>query len=197
MRVLAAWLLFAALSGCASRPVLPPLDAAGGTGTEAGAALPLLSPASLGQERQVQQQLRGEFGERTFSLRCVVSVDARQLQVIGVTAMGLRAFTLRYDGERLDEQRSPQVPDALQAASLLNDLQLVLWPLPALQRAWSAAGVEVSEPWPGTRRLLRAGRLLAEVHYATDGWEGRVWLRHFDRPYSLFIVGSRMGAEGG
>jgi hypothetical protein len=101
--------------------------------------------------------------------------------------LGLRAFTLKYDGEHLSEERAPQVPSALQADRLLNDLQLVYWPLPALQQAWQAAGGEVTEPYPGTRRLQRGGKLLAEVHYAADPWNGRVWLRHFDHPYSLFI----------
>lgn len=150
-------------------------------------AWPLLAPAALGESRQVAQLLRGEYGERTFSLRCVVTVQANQLTVIGVTGLGVRAFTLKYDGEHLSEERAPQVPDALQADRLLNDLQLAYWPLPALQKAWQAVGGEVSEPYPGTRRLQRDGQLLAEVHYATDPWNGRVWLRHFDYPYNLFI----------
>ncbi len=155
---------------------------------------PLLSPASLSQSRQATQVLRGDYGDASFSLRSVVTVDAQQLRVIGLTAMGLRAFTLQYDGRDLVEERSPQVPDALQARQLLNDLQLAFWPLSALQSAWQPVGGEVSEPYPGTRRLRRAGVLLAEVHYAADPWNGRVWLRHFDHPYSLYIESSPMGS---
>jgi len=149
--------------------------------------LPLLAPATLGQSHQVTQLLRGEYNEQTFTLRCVITVDANQLTVIGVTSMGLRAFTLKYDGEHLSEQRAPQVPDALHEDRLLNDLQLAYWPLPVLQKSWQAQGVEVSEPYPGTRYLKRAGKLLAEVHYAADPWNGRVWLMHYDFPYKLFI----------
>jgi hypothetical protein len=156
----------------------------------ADAGWPLLSPASLAQTRQVSQVLRGDYAEHSFSLRSVVSVDAQQLTVIGVTSMGLRAFTLKYDGEHLSEDRVPQVPDALQARQLLNDLQLAFWPLTALQQSWRAAGGELDEPYPGTRRLHRAGVLLAEVHYASDPWNGRVWLRHFDHPYSLYLESS-------
>jgi hypothetical protein len=151
---------------------------------------PLLSPASLGQSHQISQVLRGDYAEHSFSLRSVVTVDATQLTVIGVTSMGLRAFTLKYDGEHLSEGRAPQVPDALQAKQLLNDLQLAFWPLTELQKSWHAAGGELSEPYPGTRRLYRTGTLLAEVHYASDPWHGRVWLRHFDYPYSLLIESS-------
>ena len=176
------FVLLAMLSACVSAPhSVVPNNAAG---------WPLLSPASLLQPRQVTQVLRGDYAEHGFSLRSVVTVDAQQLTVIGLTAMGLRAFTLKYDGEHLSEERAPQVPEALQARQLLNDLQLAFWPLSALQQSWQAAGGELSEPYPGTRRLQRAGVLLAEVHYASDPWNGRVWLRHFDYPYSLYIESS-------
>jgi hypothetical protein len=153
----------------------------------AATALPLLSPASLAQPHQVAQLLRGEYGDNTFNLRCVIRVDAQQLTVVGLTALGFRAFTLKYDGQHLDEERAPQMPAEPAGAGLLNDLQLVYWPLATLQQAWHTVGVDVSEPWPGTRRLKRAGVLLAEVHYAADPWNGRVWLRHFDHPYDLYI----------
>jgi Protein of unknown function (DUF3261) len=157
---------------------------------------PLLSPATLGESHQVTQILHGEYGDASFTLRSVVSVDAQQLTVIGLTSMGLRAFTLKYDGEHLDEQRAPQVPAALPARQLLNDLQLAFWPLPALQQAWQIDGGELSEPYPGTRRLRKMGLLLAEVHYAADPWDGRVWLRHFDHPYSLYIDSSPVELQG-
>jgi Protein of unknown function (DUF3261) len=176
------WLLFAALTGCvASQSHQQPIDQS---------TWPLLSPASLGQSHQASQLLHGDYADHNFTLRSIVTVDAKQLTVIGVTSMGLRAFTLKYDGEQLNEERAPQVPEALQAKQLLNDFQLAFWPLAELQKSWRSAGGEVSEPYPGTRRLYRKNVLLAEVHYAADPWSGRVWLRHFDYPYSLFIESS-------
>ncbi len=153
---------------------------------------PLLTPASLGQTRLITQILHGEYGDNNFSLHSVVTADAQQLTVIGLTSMGLRAFTLKYDGQNLNEARAPQVPAALQSRQLLNDLQLAFWPLSALQQSWQSAGGEVSEPYAGTRRLKKAGVLLAEVHYAADPWNGRVWLKHFDHRYSLYIESSPM-----
>ncbi len=167
------------LTGCMSAPRQ--------VATVTADTLPLLSPALLGQSQQASQVLRGDYGDAVFTLRSVVTVDAQQLTVIGLTSMGLRAFTLKYDGQNLSEERVPQVPQALQSRQLLNDLQLAYWPLSALQAAWRDSGVAVSEPYAGTRRLKRGDVLLAEVHYASDAWNGRVWLRHFDHPYSLFI----------
>ena len=175
-------LLLGVLSGCSSTPHRFSQD------TDIN--WPLLSPGSLQQTRQVAQVLRGEYADTSFSLRSVVTVDAQQLSVIGLTSMGLRAFTLKYDGLELIEERVPQVPDVLKSRQLINDLQLAFWPLSALQQAWQVVGGEVSEPYPGTRRLKHEGVLLAEVNYAGDPWSGRVWLRHFDHPYSLFIESS-------
>lgn len=186
-----------ALSGCVDSPqrtagngaVAAASSASPGDATRdaTASALPLLSPASLGQSHQITQLLRGDYGDNSFSLRCVVSVDAQQLSVVGLSGFGLRAFTLKYDGQQLSEERAAQLPQLLSGTQLLNDLQLVYWPLATLQKAWQTAGGEVSEPWPGTRRLKRAGLLVAEVHYAADAWTGRVWLRHFDHAYSLYI----------
>jgi Protein of unknown function (DUF3261) len=159
---------------------------------------PLLTPAALGSTKQVRQVLRGAFGGRDFNLQCVVQVQADRLTIIGVTALGLRAFTINYDGRKLDEQRAPQLPDFVSAKQLLNDLQLVFWPLNALDAALRPAGGEVVEPFAGTRRLLQQGRLLAEVHYAdADPWAGRVWLSNFAYGYSLYIETSplEMGAR--
>lgn len=161
-------------------------------------AWPLLTPAALGSTQQVKQLLRGAFGAQDFNLQCAVTVEPGKLAVIGVTALGLRAFTLDYDGKQLKEERAPQLPDFVSAQQLLNDLQLAFWPLPELQSAYRPAQGEVVEPFKGTRRLLRQGRLLAEVHYAdANPWSGRLWLSNFVYGYSLYIETSplEMGAR--
>jgi len=155
-------------------------------------SLPLLSPASLSASHQVNQVLHGEYAGKSFSLRCVVTVDALKLSVICLTGMGMRAFTLTYDGKNLSEQRAPQVPDSLQASRLLNDLQLAFWPLSELQKSWVGAGLQVTEPYPGTRRVMHDGKVIVEVHYSNDPWQGRVWLDQNELGYGLFIESSAM-----
>jgi hypothetical protein len=171
-------ILIVLLGGCMTTPHVV---------TTGDKAFPLLSPASLGSVHQVTQQLHGEYGDKSFSLQCPVSVDARKLTLICLTSMGLRAFTLNYDGHDITEQRAPQVPDALQASRLLNDLQLAFWPLSVLQQSWRSTGVEVVEPFPGTRRVMRDGKIITEVHYSSDPWQGRVWLHQNEIGYSLYI----------
>jgi hypothetical protein len=160
-----------------------------------GAGLPLLPPESLGESRQISQLLRADYGDSFISLRCVVIIDAKALKIIGLTSYGLRAFTLSYDGQRLRESRSAQFPKALGSRQLLNDLQLVYWPLATLQQAWSNAGVVVRAPTAEQRHLVRGEQLLAEVHYPGDVWNGTVVLRHFDQPYTITIDSSPLPAE--
>jgi hypothetical protein len=150
----------------------------------------------LGSSHQVKQILRGTYGTQDFSLQCVISAQPQLLTVVGLTALGLRAFTLKYDGQNLNEERAPQLPEFVKGSQLLNDVQLAFWPLPALQAALNPAGWEVSEPYKGTRRLQHEGRLIAEVHYAdADPWNGRAWLSNFSYGYSLYLETSAVDAK--
>jgi hypothetical protein len=168
-----------ALSACATAPRTPVADTA---------TLPLAKPATLGSSREITQILRGAFGPREVTLQCVVNATADNMTIVGVTPLGLRAFTIKYDGEHVDAQRAPQVPEFFKPEQLINDLQLVFWPLPALQKTLAGTEWRVTEPHVGTRRLHRGDRLIAEVHYADpDPWAGRVWIVHFDVPYTIGI----------
>lgn len=165
------------LSACATSPPQTPR----------GEGWPLLPPSTVAPHR-VKQVLHGAFGDREVQLQSVINVTPDELTVVGITALGLRAFTLKYNGTDLQEQRATAMPAAIEGRQLLNDVQLAFWPLSVLQSALRPAGWEVSEPQAGTRRLRRQGRLIAEVHYAdTDPWNGRLWLSNFVYAYSLFI----------
>jgi hypothetical protein len=149
---------------------------------------PLSPPSALGRSVQVKQILHAAFGDETVDLQCVLTVAPDRLTVVGVTPLGVRAFSIAYDGNRVDAQRASQAPSFIGGARLLDDIQLVFWPLPALQAALTPSGWTVVEPFVGTRRLLRDRTLIAEVHYAgTDPWSGRAWLVNFRDRYTLSI----------
>lgn len=149
---------------------------------------PLLPPASLGGDRAVGQVVRGAVGAREMTINCVVTVKDGAMTVVGLNAMGVRLFTVRYDGQQVQAEQMPGVPEQLTPDRLLADLQLVFWPLPALQSTLASADWRLSEPAPGTRRLRHGDRLVAEAHYAgPDPWSGRSWLVNFEYGYSLQI----------
>ncbi|HEY8538503.1 MAG TPA: DUF3261 domain-containing protein [Steroidobacteraceae bacterium] len=158
-----------------------------------GGARPLLAPATLGEERSVTQIVRGAFGPREMTMNCVVTVKDGVMTVVGLNAMGVRVFTIRYDGAMTTVDNSLPVPPQLTPERLLADLQLVHWPLRPLQSALSNGGWELSEPAPGTRRLRRGEQLIAEVHYAgADPWQGRSWLVNLEHGYTLSIESKAM-----
>jgi len=173
-----------ACAGCAAPPVGTPAN---------DSPRPLLAPAALGSDRAVNQLVRGAFGAREMTLNCVVTVKDGTMSVVGLSAMGVRVFTIRYDGLTTSVDNSLPIPAQLTPERLLADLQLVYWPMAALESAWQPAGWEVSDSAPGTRRLRRDSRLVAEVHYTSaDPWQGRSWLVNFEHGYTLNIESNPM-----
>jgi hypothetical protein len=172
-----------AVLGCASmfqRPVIPPPN------------WQPLAPQSLGTARSATQRLRAAYGDQEMTLDCVVEVTAERITVVGLLPTGPRVFTVTYDGREVSAQFGALVPAALaaavQAQRLLTDLQLALWPAPALERSLRGTAWSLILPDVHTRQLHYAGRLIAEVHYATeDAWNGRSWLVNLAQGYSLAV----------
>jgi hypothetical protein len=174
---IAASLGLLALSGCANLPRAQ--------SRAPSPQRPLASPAAAG-ERAVSQVVRGGTGKREMTLSCVVSVKDGVMSVVGLNAMGVRLFTISYDGKLVQVEKAFAIPEAITPERLLADLQLVYWPLQPLRETLRPAGFEVSEPAPGARRLRRGDRWIAEVHYASgDAWSGRAWLVNLEFGYSL------------
>jgi hypothetical protein len=158
------------------------------TPPESPTAEPALAPPDAVGARRASQVIRAAYGARAVTLRTAIEVNAAGLEVVGVSATGQRLFTARYDGTKISAEKSPFVPASLDPARVLADMQLALWPLPAVQAAFAGRGLAVSEPFAGMRRLMRGDRLLAEVHYAgADPWSGRLWFVNFEFDYSLTI----------
>jgi hypothetical protein len=149
---------------------------------------PLLAPATLGGDRSVNQIVRGAFGEREMTMNCVVTVKGDVMTIVGLSAVGVRLFTMKYDGQATSVDNNVPIPPQLTPERLLADLQLVYWPVTTLDKPLAAAGWQLSEVGAGTRRLRRDSRLIAEVHYAaSDAWSGRAWLVNLEHGYTLSI----------
>lgn len=138
--------------GCAvGRPIAPP-------------AVPLLqlAPAELGRELALQQRLTFIRGERREQIDALLEVDGKEVRLL-LHQSGQSALRLYWDGQVLTESRADWLPAELNAARVLSDLQLVHWPIEAIQSQLPAG-------WRVTRgdgsRLLRAGdELVAQVEY--------------------------------
>jgi len=171
------WIALLVLGACVSTPPDP-----------AGPARPLVAPATLGADRIVNQVVRGAFGSRDLTFNCVVTVMDGAITLVGTNSLGLRLFTIRYDGKTVQSEMAPAMHEPLLSEQLLADLQLVFWPSRTLMEPLRQAGWQLTEPAPGIRRLRRGEQLVAEAHYSSaDPWSGRSWLVNFEFGYSLQI----------
>ncbi len=157
---------------------------------------PVLPPATLGAERSVQQVLSVAYADQESTLSVVLDVTQSHLQVIGLSAVGVRLFTIDYDGEHLKSEKLPGLPEQIDARRMLADLQLALWPLTALQAATQNSTYAIGEPTAGTRRVKRGGKLYEEVHYAgADPWSGKLWLSNYEFGYSIAVESAPLGGK--
>src|SRR3954468_6837588 len=174
---LALLLLSSIIGACQTAP---PSPARVGVDAATPAHASLAAPDAVGA-RTAAQVIHAAYGARSVVLRTAIEVSAGKLEVVGVTATGQRVFSASYDGTTIEARKSSFVPDKLDPERVLSDMQLALWPLPAVQAAFRERGLSVTEPFAGVRRLTRGDTLLAEVHYATaDPWTGRLWFVNFE-----------------
>lgn len=130
----------ALLSACATPVARPPVH-----GLELR-----LSPASLGRELALQQQLIFSAAGEQKSMEALLEVGTEDV-ALAVQAAGQSALVLHWDGKRLQQQRAPWLPPQVRGERVLSDLQLSYWPAAAIRAALPAGWtLEESE---GIRRL--------------------------------------------
>lgn len=144
-----------------------------------------LAPAHFPDALSLQQRVTVERDRQTVSFDAVLDITPDAVTLIAM-GFGTRLFSLKYDGTRLDEQRSPMLPAEVQGADILSDLQLALWPAEAVRRA-------LPEGWQlreavRERILERAGEVVTTIHYGTDvAWRGDVVMENRPFAYRLLI----------
>jgi Protein of unknown function (DUF3261) len=121
-----------------------------------------LSPASLGHELALQQQLNFQYGQEQRTFDALLEADRSEVR-LEIQAMGQSAMRLRWDGQKLDQQRAQWLPKSVRGEEILSDLQLANWPVAAIRAAlpagWSL--VEVGT----TRKLCNGAVTVVTVSY--------------------------------
>lgn len=142
------------VSGCATQPL---------TETE---PLLKLSPASLGRELAMAQQLVVQTAGQGVAMDVALEVDAASVRM-AVLQFGRTLARLEWDGRQLTRTLAPGWPDGLLAESVLNDLQLVWWPATAVRSALPA-GWSLTETL-NSRTLLHDGRVVVAIKLPQAG----------------------------
>lgn len=123
-KILSASLLVLGLSGCA---LLPEKEAA-----SSAAIMPMAAP--LGPARRIEQQLTAHWAGKDKSMLVVLELDAAHIAMAGLSNDGLSLFNLTYDGHKVVSDKSPLLPESVEPQLIIADLQLVYWPVAALQK---------------------------------------------------------------
>ena len=177
------------LAACAQAPVQP-----------SRLQMPVLrlSPESLGatvslaQRLTVQELPDGAAQEwpKERSLEAQLEIETGELR-LAAFAMSQRVLLLRWDGHKLEVKRHALLPAAVDANRVLRDIQLVYWPLAAVQAALPEAWTV--EDSGAQRRLLHAGEIEVQIVYAGEPrWQGRAELDNRLERYRLAIDSSVM-----
>ncbi len=144
-----------------------------------------LAPAALGASISVQQHLTVERAGRIDEIDAAVEIDATQVQMVGL-AFGQRVLTVNYDGKQLTSWRHVMLPKQVRAEDVLEDMQLTLWPAPAIA-ASLPPGWRIHDA--GLRRTLYLNdAVVATVSYSgMPRWSGTVILDNLRYAYRLTI----------
>jgi hypothetical protein len=153
--VVAAAFAALALAGCAT------------PGPAEGSVPPLrLAPSALGGPLALQQHITLRAAGHERQMDVLLEADAAHVR-LAIVAMGQVAARIDWDGQALAEWRAPWWPASVSSARILDDMQLSLWPLAAVQSALPA-GWQASDDG-GTRTLSNGGAPVTVVRHVGAG----------------------------
>lgn len=153
--------------------------------------LPLLKvpPTALGPEKSLQQRLTLTWGEKSHVLESVMDIRDTNIQIIAL-AMGLRIYSLQYDGQTLVPGPG-LLPAGLSEARILNDQLVIYLPAAALQETLPSGWLMQESRQAGEtlqRFLFQEGELIMTIQYdAGAPWNGRSLLTNHRRNYQLIL----------
>jgi hypothetical protein len=152
---------------------------------------PLAAPNKV-SAREFQQSIAVEYRQQHFQLLVAGHISAEAVELAALTPEGVSLFTLRYDGEHMDVRYQLAAADSvrkqqLPPAAIVADLQLVYWPVAALNerggKHWQVRETATQ------RELLLDGKPVERATYSgADPWSSPVQLEHLRYGYHLTIT---------
>ena len=100
----------------------------------APAPLLRLSPAAFGGSLAAQQHLLVDVRGQAHAIDALLEIDPQSVR-LAMVSLGQTALRLDWDGHDLRQSQAAWWPAALDGQHVLSDLQLMLWPAPAIRGA--------------------------------------------------------------
>jgi hypothetical protein len=182
MRACFAVVLAAVLGGCASTQ-----DRAA-TPARIGPDLQFVIPGlrELNRSVDVVQQITARYRDRTFVFEGRLSASPEQLRLVGLDALGRRALSIVWEGDRIGFDPAPWLPDTLKPDNILADIAIVYWPEEAVRRG--LAGSEAVRTDQHERSISMRGNDIITVTYDNpngEAWAGSATYRNIAFGYEL------------
>lgn len=165
-----------ALSACAR----PDPEVASSAVPDPQAFLARIRPADLGRDVDAVQLVSVSRESNALAIEVRLSVRAEEVRFAAQDAIGQRLMTVRWSGEEVSEERSPNLPVFIRPKGLLADLVAICWPEAVVRRALEASGSTLTVK-NDERVILVGGRetMRATRDWTPDApWTGR--LRYFN-----------------
>ncbi|MFC7422177.1 DUF3261 domain-containing protein [Iodobacter arcticus] len=119
------------------------------------------------------------------TLDALLEINPEQIQLAGF-ALGQRILTVSWDGQSLTSSRHALLPKEVDEQRVLRDVQLVYWPLAAVQAALPA-GWTLSEEGNVRKLTLGQENAITIRYHATPRWAGQAELENTLEHYRLVI----------
>jgi len=77
---------------------------------------------------EVVQVLNGHYGEQDFQFQVRISLGVTKMQMVGIDALGRRAFSLHWDKDGVVAERADGVSENIKAEDILKVIIATYWP---------------------------------------------------------------------
>lgn len=178
-RKLSPWLICGLLNACASPLALPVSSSETRPQAEFLLRLP---PHTLGRSLVAQQRLEIHLKDQPQqTLETLLEINSLSLR-LAIIGFNTTLAHLEWDGTRIVESRAAWLPSHIKAERILSDLQMVMWPEPAVRQALPPEWHLKSHS--NTRSLWLANEEVARVSYLSPS---HTELQNFSENYRINI----------
>lgn len=144
-----------------------------------------LAPSGFPERLNLQQHVHVQQAGHEIDFEAVLDIAPDAVTLVGLS-FGQRLFTMRYDGSRLEESRSPMLPREVHGRDILSDIQLALWPTEAVRGALPAGWT--LQDSTERRVLSKDGQEMTTISYdGSPRWKGLISLDNHQFGYRLVI----------
>lgn len=157
--------------------------------------LPVLQdyPGTFNVYQRIRVETDRQFtGAQPTEFEAMITANRKNMK-IALMAMGMKVWSIDYDGMVITEERGEQVPETLQAQYLMRDIALVYWPASSLKgqlKDWklveNASGRQIFAP----DSITPAVTITYQNSEKEQGSEGNVILENHLHHYRLMIQSS-------